>query len=241
MGELGLYGYFTSGVTELAAASSKGVAVSQATTDMNVVALATGDGCSGYADAASWKASDVDPAAVAREAGEKAARTAGADDPGPATYRAVLEPYAFGELLWYFGYSSLGALALLEERSYLAGRIGERIFDPAFSLYDDALDPAGLPKAFDFEGVPKRRVAIVEDGVAKVWCGIGATPGRRRESTGHALVAPAQSYGPHPSTSRCRPATPRSTSSMSRVEAGIYVTRLHYLNIVTPARASSPA
>jgi PmbA protein len=234
-GELGLYGYFTSGVTELAAASSKGVAVSQATTDMNVVALAAGDGRSGYADAASWKASDVDPAAVAREAGEKAARTAGAEDPGPATYRAVLEPYAFGELLWYFGYSSLGALALLEERSYLAGRIGERIFDPAFSLYDDALDPAGLPKAFDFEGVPKQRVAIVEDGVAKdvVWDRRTAARAGRK-STGHALVAPAQSYGPQPFNLSVPAGDASLGELVSRVEDGIYVTRLHYLNIVDP-------
>jgi predicted Zn-dependent protease len=234
-GDLGLYGYFTSGVTELAAASSKGVAVSQAITDVNVVALAAAEGRSGYADAAAWKAGDVDPAAVAREAAEKAARTAGAEDPGPATYRAVLEPYAFGELLWYFGYSSLGALALLEERSYLAGRIGEQVFHPSFSLYDDGRDPAGLPKAFDFEGVPKQRVTLAEAGVAKDVVWDRRTAARAgRESTGHALVAPAQSYGPLP-FNLAVPAGDASVEELAtRVEDGIYVTRLHYLNIVDP-------
>ncbi|HEX2506476.1 MAG TPA: TldD/PmbA family protein [Gaiellaceae bacterium] len=234
-GDFGLYGYFTSGVTELAAASSKGVAVSQAVTDVNVVALAATDGRSGYADAASWKVGEVDAASVARQAAETAARTAGAEDPGPATYRTVLEPYAFGELLWYFGYSSLGALGLLEERSYFAGRIGERIFHPSFSLYDDARDPAGLPKAFDFEGVPKQKVTLVEAGVARdvVWDRrTGARAGR--DSTGHALVAPAQSYGPQPFNLSVPAGDAPLEELVARVGEGIYATRLHYLNIVDP-------
>ena len=39
------------------------------------------------------------------------------------------------------------------------------------TLVDDGLTPRGLPKAFDFEGVPKQRVTIVDKGVAKdvVW------------------------------------------------------------------------
>jgi PmbA protein len=234
-GDYGLYGYFTSGVTELAVASTRGVAVSQSTTDVNVLALAAADGRSGYADAASWRAADVDPAAVAREAAEKAARTAAATDSGPATYRAVLEPYAFGELVWYFGYCALGALTLLEDRSYFSGRIGERIFDPSFSLYDDARDPAGLPKAFDFEGVPKQRVAIVEDGVAKDVVWDRRTAARAgRESTGHALAASAQSYGPQPFNLSVPAGDATTEELVSRVEEGIYVTRLHYVNIVDP-------
>ena len=79
---------------------------------------------------------------------------------------AVLEPPAFAELLVYFAYDAFGALGLVEERSYAFGRLGEQVFDERFSLADDALDPRGLPKAFDFEGTPKQRVELVEDGVA---------------------------------------------------------------------------
>ena len=162
-GDFGLYGYYTSGVTELGVASTTGLSVSQAMTDATVLALAASENCSGYAEATSWKAGEIDPAVVAHEAAEKATRTAGAHDLEPGIYRAVLEPYAFAELLWYFAYSSLGALALLEGRSFLSGRIGETLFHPTFSLYDDGGDRRGLPKAFDFEGVPKQRVPIVEE------------------------------------------------------------------------------
>ena len=234
----GLFGYFTSGVTEVAVASTTGLAVSQAATDATVVALAAGERESGYADATSWKAHDVDPAGAARAAAEKAARTRGAKDLEPGTYRAVLEPYALAELVWYFGFTSLGGLSFLEGRSYFAGRLGERAFDPAFSLVDDALDARGLPKAFDFEGVPKRRVTLVDAGVARdvVWDRRTAARGGQ-SSTGHALDPPSQSFGPIPFALSVPGGDATVDELVERVGDGIYVTRLHYVNVVDPREA----
>src|SRR5207253_7067038 len=148
-----------------------GSRASQPMTDASVLALAAVDGASGYADQTGWRLSDVDPAAAARKAVAKAERTRGAIELEPGSYAAVLEPYAFAELLLYFAYDAFGALGLLEERSYAAGRIGEQVFDERFSLADDALDPRGLPKAFDFEGSPKTRAELVDRGVLRdvVW------------------------------------------------------------------------
>src|SRR5919109_2592080 len=64
----GLYGYFTSGGTEIAVSSSTGHAVAQTMTDASVLAIAASDEESGYAEATSWKAAELDPSAVAREA-----------------------------------------------------------------------------------------------------------------------------------------------------------------------------
>ena len=230
---LGLYGYFTSGVTELAVASTRGVAASQALTDATVLARAAADGQSGYAEATSWCASEIDAGAVAAEAVEKAWRTHGAGDIEPGTYRAVLEPYALSDLLYYFSWSSLGALALLEGRSYLSGRLGEPLFHPSFTLRDDGLDPRGLPKAFDFEGVPKQPVVIVEDGVAKdvVWDRRTASRSGR-SSTGHALPAASQNEGPFPFNLTVAPGDASLDELVERVGDGIYVTRLHYLGLV---------
>src|SRR5207248_3192806 len=166
-GDTPAYGFFTSGVTELAVMSTTGVDVSQQLTDATLLVLASGEGMSGYATSTSSAVGVIDPAACAAEAAEKAARTRGAREVEPGAYRAVLEGYALADLLSYFSYDSLGALGLLEERSYFAGRLGERVFDEKVSLADDSLDPRGLPKAFDFEGAPKRRVSLVEDGVAR--------------------------------------------------------------------------
>jgi predicted Zn-dependent protease len=236
--DIGLYGYYTSAVTELAVASTTGHSVAQAITDASVLALAASDEASGYAEATSWRAGDLDPAAVAREAAEKAVRTQGADTVDAGTYRAVLEPYAISELLFYFGFTSLNALALLEGRSYLSGRLGERLFNESFTLWDDGLDARGYPKAFDLEGVPKQRVALVEGGVARdvVWDRRTAKQGDDgRTSTGHGLSAPAQGFGPIPFNLSMAGGDAASVDELAeRVGDGIYVTRLHYLGVVDP-------
>ncbi|MGH3027342.1 MAG: TldD/PmbA family protein [Gaiellaceae bacterium] len=233
---LGLYGYYTSGATEVGVASTTGHAVTQATTDVSVLTLAAGDDVSGYAEATSWRAAGIDPATVAQEAAQKAARTKDAGQIEPATFRAVLEPYAVSELLFYFGFTSLTALALLEGRSYLSGRLGEKLFSDGFTLWDDGLDPRGYPKAFDLEGMPKQRVLMVEEGVARdvVWDRRTAKQAGR-ESTGHGLSAPAQSFGPVPFNLSLAGGDAASVDELAdRVGDGIYITRLHYLGVVDP-------
>jgi PmbA protein len=236
--EFGLYGYYTSGASEVAVASTTGHAVSQASTDVSVLALAAAEDASGYAEATSWRASDLDPAAVADEAATKADRTRGADAIEPGTHRAVLEPYAISELLFYFAFTSLNALAFLEGRSYLSGRLGEKLFHESFTLTDDGLDPRGYPKSFDLEGVPKQRVLIVEEGVARdvVWDRRTAKQaGDEKTSTGHGLSGPAQAFGPIPFNLVMTGGDATSTDELAeRVGDGIYVTRLHYLGIVDP-------
>jgi predicted Zn-dependent protease len=235
---LGLYGYYTSGATEIAVASTTGHAVSQTMTDVSVLALAASDDSSGYAEATSWRAAELDPAAIAREAAGKAARTRGATQIEPQTFRAVLEPYAISELLFYFAFTSLNALALLEGRSYLSGRLGDKLFDRSFTLWDDGLDARTYPKSFDLEGVPKQKVSIVEEGVARdvVWDRRTAKQaGGGKASTGHALAPPEQAFGPIPFNLAMAPGDAASVDELAeRVGDGIYVTRLHYLGVVDP-------
>jgi PmbA protein len=237
-GRYGLYGFVTSAATTLAIASTVGLRVEQTMTDASALVLAADGDASGYADNTSWRIADLDPGAVAREAVAKADRTRDAASLDPGPYRAVLEPYAIGELLQYFAFDSFNGLALLEDRSYLSGRLGEQAFDPKVSIYDDALDPAGLPKAFDFEGVPKQRVALVEDGVLRgaVWDRLTtAREGKGRESTGHAPPAALRPWGPIPFALSLAPGEATSTEELAElVGDGIYITRLHYLGIVEP-------
>ena len=66
------------------------------------------------------------------------------------------------------GYLGFSALAVQEGRSFV--EVGKRIGSDLVTITDDGRDPAGLPYAFDFEGVAKQRVPLVE---------AGAVPGRR--------------------------------------------------------------
>jgi len=234
----GAYGFFTTGVTELAVASTAGVSAEQRMTDAMTLVVAAGEGCSGYAEASSWRAGELDPAAVAREASDKADRTVGAVAVEPAHYRAVLEPYAFADLLQYFAWDSFGAQGLLEERSYFSGRIGEHAFDDKVTIVDDALDPRGLPKSFDFEGMPKQRVPLIEKGVIRgvVWDRVTAAQAADgRSSTGHAPPASYRGHGPFAGALAVGGGEAESVQELAElVGDGIYVTRLHYLSVVEP-------
>lgn len=237
-GDIPAYGFFTSGTTDLAVTSTTGLETSQRVTDATVVVLAAAEGLSGYATQTASAVSGVDPDACATEAAEKAARTTGAGELEAGACRAVLEPYALAEMLQYFAWDSFGALGLLEERSYLAGRIGERIFDEKVSIADDGLDARGLPKAFDFEGVAKQRVPLVENGVARgvVWDRRTAKrAGGDARTTGHAPPATWQAYGPLAFAISMAGGEADSVDELvSTVGDGIYVTRVHYLGIVDP-------
>ena len=237
-GDVPVYGFFTSGVSELAIVSSTGLSVHQRMTDATTLVVAADENGSGYAEQTAWRTSAIDPSAVAQEAAEKARRTRGAGEIDPGVYRAVLEPYAFADLLDYFSHDSFGALGVLDKRSYFTDRLGEKVFDEKIFIADDALDPRGLPKAFDFEGTPKRRVQLVEAGVARsvVWDRARAAQAENgAESTGHAPPAELRDWGPLPSALSVLPGAAESVEELAElVGDGLYITRLHYLGVVHP-------
>jgi PmbA protein len=233
---LELYGYVTSGVVELAVATSTGLAAEDRMTDASVLALAAGQGVSGYAERQAWAIGSIDPAEAAEEALHKAEATRGGAELEPGPYRAVLEPYAFAELLEYFAQDSFNGLGLLEQSSYLAGRLGERLFAANVSIAEDPLDAAGLPKTLDFEGTPRRRVPLVEDGIARgvVWDRTTAARAGE-ESTGNAVPAAYRRYGPAPVALSVAAGEAGSLEELdAAVGDGIHITRLHYLSVVSP-------
>lgn len=233
--DLGLYGFFTSAHVWLAVASSTGQAVAQSMTDASVLAIAADEARSGYAASSAWRARELSPGDVARRAAEVARRTAGATSIEPGTYRALLLPDALASLLQEFAFSSVSGRALLDGRSYLADRIGEQALHPSFTLVDDGRDPAGLPKAFDFEGVPKEPVAIVERGVLAgvVWDRrTAAEAGGGRASTGHALMPADQAWSPQALNLVVAPGDASLEELAGLVGEGLLVTRLHYLSVV---------
>jgi PmbA protein len=237
-GDIPVYGFFTSAVSELAIVSSTGLSVQQQMTDATALVVAADENSSGYAEQTAWRAGGIDPTGVAHEAAEKARRTTGPAEIDSGVYRAVLEPYAFADLLNYFSHDSFGALGLLDKRSYFTDRLGEKVFDEKISIADDALDPRGLPKAFDFEGTPKRRVQLVEAGVAQtvVWDrATAAKAGDGAESTGHAPPADLRDWGPLPSALSVLPGDAESVEELAELAGdGLYITRLHYLGVVHP-------
>ena len=151
--------------------------------------VAMGDGGSGYADRTSPRLDEIDAATAGEEAIDKCLRTRDAEAIEPGVYPVILEEYAVAELLEYLSYIGFSGLAVEEGRTFM--RPGEKITGDAISIWDDGRDPAGLPMPLDWEGVPRKRVDLITNGVSSGLVHDMASAHRAgSDSTGHGLPAP---------------------------------------------------
>jgi len=230
------YGSFSTGVETIAVANTKGIRVVQERTGSQLLTVhMSPDGGSGYAEETAVDASTIDAISIGREAAEKARVTVGAVSVDPGDYPVVLEEYAVVDLLDMLGYLGFSALAVQEGRSFVEP--GRRIGSDLVSIWDDGADPVGLPMAFDYEGVGKQRVELIDRGVCRGVVYDAQTASRAgRASTGHGLPAP-NPYGPFPINMIMAPGTATRDELISGFDRGLLVTRFHYTNPVHPKLA----
>jgi len=119
----------------------------------------------------------------------------------------------------------------------MTDKLGQKIAGDNITIWDDGLDPRGLVFPFDFEGVPKQKVMLIENGIAKGVVYDSFTAGREpgKHSTGHSLPAPNTS-GPIPINLLMAPGSSTKEEMLAATERGIWVTRFHYTNPVHPMK-----
>src|SRR2546430_164167 len=160
-------------LTEDAVANTNGAASYAPMTMAYLRALVLTDaGGSGWAEDLAWSEAAHDAVSVADRAIEKAARDGDRAELPPGDYEAVFEELGVAEVLRFMSLTGLTGQTLRDGRSFMAGadgatRFGEQVTGPRFSLWEDALDPRTIGVPFDVEGTPKRRVTLVEKGVAR--------------------------------------------------------------------------
>ena len=226
----GLAGSFTAGEEELAIAGSDGLARYQPFTVAGVKLVATRGKASGYAAATSRDIARLDLDVVAERAVRLARANAAPRDLRLGRHDVILEPEAVAELLEWLGYIAFGAKALAERTSPLAGRLGDRLMSPTISISDDALHPQGLSVPFDYEGVPKQRVALIERGAAAGVVYDTAYGARYHQpSTGHGMPYD-ETEGPLPMHLTVTAGTTPRAEMERRLGDGLVVSRFHYVN-----------
>ena len=227
------YGSFATSTESLAVANSRGVRAAQERTSSQLITVSMGpDGGTGYAEQAAIDATVIDAIKLGREAAEKARSTANARAIEPGDYAVVLEEYAVVDLLDMLGYLGFSALAVQEERSFV--EIGRKVGSDLVTIWDDGSDPAGLPMAFDYEGVAKQRVPLLDGGVCQGVVYDTQTGARdHRTSTGHGLPAP-NPYGPFPLNMLMAAGSVSRDELIGGIQRGLLVTRFHYTNPVHP-------
>ncbi len=231
-------GAFETNINHLAIANSLGVWAYEPRTEaeFHAVVMADDDG-SGWTQRMSIDAGAFDFEAMAREAVEKADRSRKPTTLDPGDYETVLEAYATADMIQNLAFMGTNAMAQREGRGPFVGRLGEQVAASSVSLVDDARNPRTMAAAFDYEGVPKQPVTLIDHGTAKAVVYDSASAQLEdHPNTGHALPAP-NTWGPMATNLVFEPGSSSVAEMVKSIDRGIYVTRFHYTNIVHPVKA----
>jgi PmbA protein len=111
------------------------------------------------------RAYDVDPAWVGKEAARLAVSALKTKRIKTETTKLILTQFALQQLLYYTLINAVKADNVQRNQSPFKDKIGEKVASENVTIYDDGLFPGGLrTSAFDGEGVPHQRTALIEKG-----------------------------------------------------------------------------
>ena len=226
-------GIYSTDATEYTLLNSRGVHAQYRETMARFSITAMAAGSSGWAKASACDCRDMNPLELALSASRKTAQSAAPRELPAGRYTVILEPAAALDLAGQM-FGDFSATAIKDGRSFLNDRIGNKIFGENITIHDDVWHPLQSGAPFDGEGVPRKRLTLVENGVVReiAYC---------RQAAAHAGVAPTGHGFPLPNESGETPANiviAGGSATVERMvastERGILVTRFWYIREVDP-------
>ena len=238
-------GVFSSGESFEGIFNSRGLSNWHVQTSAEVSITMLAADSSGWQKANSPDVANVDPVALAEVATKKAVDSAHPREIPPGKYTVILEPAAVLDIVGFMFWDFSG-MAILDQRSFLTGRIGAKLFGDNITIWDDVAHPLQTGAPFDGEGLRRQKVGLVENGVVKRVVYARATAERMKHSeykdkvgpiaaTGHGFPLPNE-IGEMPVNIVFLPTNdPQTVEQMiSCTERGVLVTRLWYIREVEP-------
>ncbi len=204
-----------------------------------------GDDSSGWQKANSPDVNNLNPLLLAEIAAQKAIDSAKPAEIPAGKYTVILEPSAALDIVGFMFWDYSG-MAILDQRSFLTGRIGSQLFGENISISDDVAHPLQTGAPFDGEGVRRQSVPLVENGTVKRVVYARGTAERMKRSeqkdkvgpiaaTGHGFSLPNEMGEMPLNIVFATPANPQTPAQMiASTERGVLVTRLWYIREVDP-------
>ena len=226
-------GIYSTGEAVEAIFNSQGVAAWHCETLAQFSITAMADDSSGWAKASAVSCADIDVQALARRASEKAHLSRNPKEIPPGRYTVVLEPAAVLDLVGQM-FGDFSATSLRDQRSFLTDRLGTKLFGDNIDIVDDVAHPlqAGVP--FDGEGVPRKKLTLVEAGVPREVAYSRSSAHRDGVApTGHGFPLPNE-VGEAPLNIVIAGGSTPVEDMIASTDRGILVTRLWYIREVDP-------
>jgi len=111
---------------------------------------------------------NLDPAWVGKEAAKIAVSALKTKSVETKSGKVILTQVALQDLLAYTLINAIKADCVQRDQSPFKGKIGEKVASENLTIYDDGLFVGGLRSwAFDGEGVPHQKTAVIEKGILR--------------------------------------------------------------------------
>lgn len=243
--KLATAGIFSSAESVEAIFNSRGLARWHSQTLAEVSITMLGGDSSGWQKSNSPNVANLDPLGMAERAAQKAVNSAHPREITPGKYTVILEPSAALDIVGFM-FLDYSGMAILDQRSFLTGRIGKKLFGDNITIWDDVTYSLQSGSPFDGEGMRRKRLPLVENGVVKGVAYARGTAARMKKSEHKDNVGPIEATGhgfPLPNEMGEMPVnivfgSPRDPQTMEQMvastERGILVTRLWYIREVDP-------
>jgi predicted Zn-dependent protease len=238
-------GIYSSAQTVDGVINSKGLSAFHRRTMAEVsITMLAGDS-SGWQKANSPDVKNLDHVRLAEVAAQKARDSHSPRELAPGKYTVVLEPSATLDLVGFM-FWDFGGMAILDQRSFLNNRIGTQLFGENITIVDDAYHPLQSGQPFDGEGIPRKQVTLVENGVIKRLVYARSTARRMAQSehaskvgkievTGHGFPLPNEMGEAPGNIVFVTPGGEQTVDQMiAGTDRGILITRLWYIREVDP-------
>lgn len=223
-------GALSTSSSQIAAANSLGIFCYYPQTSCSFTLIVSGENSSGYADFTSMDIKKIKPRILAKSACLKALKSKYPQELKPGIYEVFLEENAVNTMLDYMAYLGFTGKNIEEGKSFLSNKQGKKVLGKNITIWDNGLDSQGIPMPFDFEGVGKKKVVLIKNGVLKnrVYDSYSAYK-QGKISTGHALPSP-NTFGAYPTNLFMKNGQSSKANMLKKIKNGIYVTRFWYVN-----------
>ena len=204
-----------------------------------------GEDSSGWQKANSPDVRNLNPLQLAETAARKAIDSAHPREIAAGKCTVILEPAAVLDLVGFMFWDYSG-MAILDQRSFLTGRIGTSLLGDNITISDDVTHPLQTGAPFDGEGMTRHTVPLVEGGKVNRVVYARATAERMKRSDYKDKVGPIEATGhgfPLPNEMGEMPlnivfASPKNPQTIEQMiastERGVLVTRMWYIREVDP-------